>query len=49
MSDVNDDEENDEYDEYVGDEEEQVQNNLSFLAENGLNEFESLVEVMISQ
>lgn len=48
MSDVNDDEENDEYDEYVGDEEDQVYNN-SFLAENRLNEFESLVQVMISQ
>lgn len=40
MSDVNDDEENDEYDEYVGDEEDQAQNNSSS-AENSLNESES--------
>lgn len=47
MSDVNDDEENDEYDEYVGDEEDQAQNNSSS-AENRLNESESLVQAMTS-
>lgn len=47
MSDVNDDEENDEYDEYVGDEEDQAQNDSSS-AENSLNESESSVQAMTS-
>lgn len=38
MSDVNDDEENDEYDEFVGDEEDQSQNNSSSSAEAVLND-----------